>query len=273
MINLKTKSNPLVSIIVPCYNGEDTITETMKSIFDQDYAPIEIIIVNDGSTDHSLTVINTYCERKPNVAVISQDNQGLSSARNTGLANAKGEYVISVDADDILKSGIIVELLNPHLENSNLVLSYCNTELFERESGIIDYEEFSLKRFLLRNCIPAFAMAKRIDLINVGGFDVNLRSHEDWECWIRMIIKYGPLVHKSDKALYLYRKRAAQNSLIDLYNADDVVDHTYLYIFNKHYEFYRKNELAINTLFYAVIGIEEFHEKRKNKWYRRLFNS
>jgi hypothetical protein len=125
----------------------------------------------------------------------------------------------------------------------------------------------------MRNCIPAFAMINRSKLQAIGGFDVNLRSHEDWECWIRLFKEYGVKSYKCESPLYLYRQRNSGDSLTDLYNIKDVVDKTYLYIYNKHYDFYRTHNLSINTLFYSVIGLDELQAKKKSKWFKRLFNS
>ncbi len=273
MIDDKSGYSPLVSVIIPCYNAELTIVETLDSIFSQDYKSLEIIVVDDGSTDTSLEIVNHYKSRYNNLFVISQDNQGPSAARNTGLTQAKGAFVTFVDSDDLIKDSFITKLLKPHLADPELVLSYCNVELFERRTGILNYEELIIKRFLMRNCIPAFAMINRSKLQAIGGFDVNLRSHEDWECWIRLFKEYGVKSYKCESPLYLYRQRNSGDSLTDLYNIKDVVDKTYLYIYNKHYDFYRTHNLSINTLFYSVIGLDELQAKKKSKWFKRLFNS
>lgn len=112
--------NPLVSIIIPVYNVEEYINESLESIVQQTYENIEIIIVDDGSTDDSISNINTYMQLK-NVTLINQENKGASAARNTGLKNAKGKYVYFFDGDDLLESGAINTFVT-EMENNNLDL-------------------------------------------------------------------------------------------------------------------------------------------------------
>src|SRR5579875_322194 len=92
--------HPLISIIIPLYNAEKYIIETIDSALQQSYKNIEIIIIDDGSTDSSFNVAETY--KSDNIIVVKQENKGASAARNHGLKLAKGEYIQFLDADDIL---------------------------------------------------------------------------------------------------------------------------------------------------------------------------
>ncbi len=94
----------IISIIVPVYNVEKYLDECIKSIVNQSYKDLEIILVNDGSTDGSLAICETWGERDGRIKIISQENAGLSAARNTGLSAATGEYVYFVDSDDYISS-------------------------------------------------------------------------------------------------------------------------------------------------------------------------
>lgn len=102
--------NPLISIIVPTYNVEKYIRTCIESILAQTYRNIEVIIVNDGSTDQSLAVISDLICSHHNVKVINQKNQGLSVARNTGIDVATGKYITFVDADDKIMPGFVSSL-------------------------------------------------------------------------------------------------------------------------------------------------------------------
>lgn len=101
----------LISIIIPVYNAEEFIEETIKSALDQSYANIEIICVNDGSTDKSYEILNCVHLTDNRIHVINQNNQGVSSARNTGLDHSKGDYIFFLDADDIISRDCIYNLL------------------------------------------------------------------------------------------------------------------------------------------------------------------
>ena len=102
--------NPLISIIVPTYNVEKYIRTCIESILAQTYRNIEVIIVNDGSTDQSLAVISDFICSHHNIKVINQKNQGLSVARNTGIDAATGKYIAFVDADDKIKPDFVSSL-------------------------------------------------------------------------------------------------------------------------------------------------------------------
>lgn len=104
-------NNPLISIIIPVYNSEKYLTKCLNSIMDQTYQNLEIICVNDGSTDTSPEILKNYTERDSRIKIISQKNQGLSSARNTGIKHASGEYLTFVDSDDYIKSKMIEHLV------------------------------------------------------------------------------------------------------------------------------------------------------------------
>jgi glycosyltransferase involved in cell wall biosynthesis len=95
-------SKELVSIIVPCYNHAQFIIETLSSVLQSSYTNIEIIIVNDGSTDNSEEIALEFCQIHPNILYLNQKNSGPASARNHGIHNAKGKYILPLDADDII---------------------------------------------------------------------------------------------------------------------------------------------------------------------------
>lgn len=107
----------MVSVIIPVFNCEKYIEETLTSISRQTYEDLEIIIVDDGSTDNSMAIVKDYVEKDNRVKAIKQENKGVSAARNKGLEVAKGEYVTFVDADDIIASNMIYELVKSLGEN------------------------------------------------------------------------------------------------------------------------------------------------------------
>ncbi len=101
-----------VSVVIPVYNVQDYIVECLESIMAQELKDIEVIIVNDGSTDNSICNIQNIIDNNSNIRLINKVNGGLSSARNTGLSHAKGEYVLFVDSDDYLEKDFLYKLYN-----------------------------------------------------------------------------------------------------------------------------------------------------------------
>lgn len=111
---MKYEPRPLISVIVPVYNGEKYIYSCLESIRRQKYDPLEVIFVDDGSCDHSQNVIKKYRERYAktmDIVLICQENQGQGSARNTGIENAKGTYLTFLDQDDSLEQGILKKMM------------------------------------------------------------------------------------------------------------------------------------------------------------------
>ena len=115
------KSKKLISIIVPVYNVENYIEECLDSIKNQTHKDIEVILVNDGSTDGSREICEQYCEKDSRFKLINQENQGLSEARNVGVRASIGEYIFFVDSDDVVKVDILEILLPFMVEDVDIV--------------------------------------------------------------------------------------------------------------------------------------------------------
>lgn len=112
-------NKPLISVVVPVYNVEQYLKKCLDSIIKQKYNNLEIIIVNDGSTDNSQKICQEYVKKDKRIKLITQKNQGLSAARNTGIDNAHGKYISFVDSDDYLDLEFINELYNTIIENKS----------------------------------------------------------------------------------------------------------------------------------------------------------
>lgn len=104
--------NPLISVIVPVYNTEKYLRKCLDSICGQTYRSLEILCVNDGSTDGSAAILEEYAAKDNRIKVIIQANGGLSAARNTGLEHATGEWIMGVDSDDYIDCDTIEKVLN-----------------------------------------------------------------------------------------------------------------------------------------------------------------
>lgn len=98
-------SQPMISVLIPCFNASKWLDETLQSVFDQHYRPLEIIIVDDGSTDDSVALIEPWVAKFERLILVRQKNRGQTAALNTALAHAQGEYVQYLDADDVLLPG------------------------------------------------------------------------------------------------------------------------------------------------------------------------
>ena len=117
-------SAPLISIVVPAYNVEKYIKACLDSIIIQTYSNFEVIVINDGSTDQTEKMLNEY-ESNPKIRIFSQENGGLSAARNRGLKFANGELVCFIDSDDSVKSDYLEKLATPFFEDLNVDITVC----------------------------------------------------------------------------------------------------------------------------------------------------
>lgn len=138
----------LISIIVPYYNNENYIKKCIESLLEQTYANIEIILVDDGSTDNSLKICNSYAKNDQRIKIIHKNNGGISSARNSGLEIAKGDYIGFVDSDDFIENNMYELMLDDILKNKTDI-SICNI-FYETHTGkeIYKYslDDFSFNR-------------------------------------------------------------------------------------------------------------------------------
>jgi len=117
--------NPLVSLIVPIYNTEKYLPKCLNSILNQTYQNLEIILIDDGSTDKSSAIVDDYAKKDPRIKVFHQKNAGQSAARNVGLKKATGDFIGFVDSDDAIAKTFVGKLLKPYLNDDNVSLTIC----------------------------------------------------------------------------------------------------------------------------------------------------
>jgi glycosyltransferase involved in cell wall biosynthesis len=187
----------LVSVVIPCYNQGRFVGEALESVFGQTYARVEVILVDDGSTDDLAAVLQPFAGR-PELAVIRQENRGLSAARNRGLAEAQGSLVQFLDADDWLdpeKLARQVAVLAAHPEIglvfSDYFLVYNNVDLCEQDTVADRCDDpFNPDLFLtwwIQGVFPPCAALVRKEWIRrAGGFNTKLQAYEDYEFWLRL---------------------------------------------------------------------------------------
>jgi len=197
-------ASPMVSVIIPVFNAEQYLKQSIPSVLQQSWQDFELILVNDGSTDNSLSICQQFTD--PRIKIINQTNRGLAGARNTGIRNAKGEFIALLDADDLWHQDKLHHHLK-HLNNNPLVgVSYCPSQLMDdngKDLGLQQspkLEQVSKKDILCRNPVgngSAPVIRKQVfnDIAfyeNLYGqrevyyFDDTFRQSEDIECWVRI---------------------------------------------------------------------------------------
>jgi glycosyltransferase involved in cell wall biosynthesis len=185
----------LVSIIIPCHNYAHFLGEALESALNQSYPSFEVIVVDDGSTDETRAVAGLY----PAVRYVYQENRGLSAARNTGLRESRGQYLVFLDADDRLLPGALSLGAGALNAGPELAFVWGYTQLISRDGEplptelFLQYADRDHYLWLLhRNYIwnPAAVMYRRAIFESVGGFDTSLNSCEDYELYLRIARDY-----------------------------------------------------------------------------------
>ena len=136
----KNKAQPLISVIVPCYNQAQYLDECLQSVLEQTYQNWECIIVNDGSPDNTEEVVKKWTEKDPRFKYLKKENGGLSSARNAGIKAAEGEWILPLDADDKIGDRYL-ELAEKEFGESYTVI-YCKAEKFCVQQVVWDFPSF-----------------------------------------------------------------------------------------------------------------------------------
>jgi glycosyltransferase involved in cell wall biosynthesis len=180
-------SEPLVSVVVLCHNYARFLAEAMESAFAQDYPNLEVIAIDDGSTDDSLEVASRYAER---AKVLGQPNQGLAGTCNRGAQEAAGEYFLFLSADDRLEPTYVSELYAALRRTPDASFAYCSASLFGAESGVMPARPFSAFSLIRgRNYINGSALTRRAAYVDAGGYPEDLPegAFDDWDFWLTMV--------------------------------------------------------------------------------------
>ena len=191
---------PQVSVIVPLYNAAPYISETLESIVASSYRPIEIVVVDDESTDESLTTAQRFAKTHPEVRVLRQAHAGVSAARNYAIREAQGEYILPVDADDKISPSYIEQAVNAMTAGVRVV--GCRAEFFGAKQGEWRLPAFSHELLARKNMIPISSLFRKEDWRRVGGFCEEEIYREDWSFWLSLMELGGTYVRLDEVGLY-----------------------------------------------------------------------
>lgn len=210
----KEIDNNKVSIIIPAYNCGKYLAETLDSVLAQTYENWECIIIDDGSTDDTAIIAQKYCNRSPQLKYYYQDNQGPATARNNGIAQTSGEYILPLDGDDIIGKTYIEKCVNHFLSFPQAKLIYCKAQLFGTEQGAWELPDYNYESFIWYNSIFCSAMFRRTDFNNTPGYNPNMRyGLEDWDLWLSLIHE-NDIVYQIPEVLFYYRKKGFSRDTI-----------------------------------------------------------
>lgn len=186
---------PKVSVIIPVFNGASFVSRAIESVLSQTLPDLELIVVDDGSTDESPQVIRSF--RDPRVLYLRQDNQGPNAAYNTGIYRARGDLLAFLDSDDWWLPRKLEAQLNRLQTAPEAGLVYCSTLKVDPNGDLLktrhaDTEGQVLERLLMNNDIagPSSVVVPEGVVEKVGAFDGSLRRSGDWEMWLRIAAEF-----------------------------------------------------------------------------------
>lgn len=233
----------LVSIVIPCYNAGRLLHEAVNSALAQTYPHVEVVIVDDGSTDpETREILRTATW--PRTRIFHQENAGPAAARNRAISHAAGAFILPLDADDRIDPTYVEKALAVIEERPEVGVVYCRAIKFGAESGPWQLPPYNLRELVIDNVVFVTALYRKSDWEAVGGYSEGMLSGvEDYEFWIKML-NHGVEIVQLDEFLFHYRVQ--ERSRTTGFQADrSVVVSTYANIFRNNSEFYLKHAEVI----------------------------
>lgn len=258
------KNNDLISIVIPCYNDEKFIEQAIDSALSQTHSIKEIIVVDDGSNKDTKLALQSL-EYKID-KLITQDNLGQSTARNRGIEQAKGKYILVLDSDDYFEQTFCEKAIVLFENNPVIKLVTCYANLIfekERDNSIRKTRGGDIRSFLTSNSALGSAMFKKEDWAKCGNYDESMRNGlEDWEFYIRLLSN-GGIAEVIKEPLYNYRKREYTTTS----KAKKAKYNLLKFIYSKHKDLYVR---YYSEFIDQIINIIETEERDKIKNRNRL---
>lgn len=198
-----------VSIVIPCFDDGLHLSQSVRSALDQTYDDVEVLVVDDGSSDAA--TLRELRSLPPGVQVLRQSNAGVSTARNTAIAAASGDYILPLDADDLLDVGYAAAAAGILDRKPEVGVVGCATRLFGTEDTVVRPPAPHPVDWLLANRLPVSSVFRRADWVDCGGFDEDLVWGEDWHFWVKIIARGRQVAVLPNVGLH-YRRRPGQTT-------------------------------------------------------------
>jgi glycosyltransferase involved in cell wall biosynthesis len=247
-------AEPLVSVIIPAFNAEDTINSTLRSVRAQTYRELEILVIDDGSSDNTAALVDAHIRLDPRIRLLRQENAGVAAARNLGIAQAKGEFVAPIDADDLWRPTKIEEELALLTDGGpDVALAYSwQAEIDELDRVIStshrpEYEGNVFIPMLTSNIIGSGsnALMRRHAVLECGGYDPSLRARggegcEDLMLYIMLAEHYHFAVVREHLAGYRRRRGSMSTNFLTMLRSRSLVDARLRQLFPQHVRYIRQ---------------------------------
>lgn len=206
-----SESRKKVSIIIPVFNDGRYLEDAIQSALKQTYKNIEIVIVDDGSTDpFTLNFLKEI--KRADIRVFFRQNEGVSQARNYGIFKASGEYILPLDADDKLGEFFLVQAVKILDENSDVKTVCGNVRMFGKRKGLKNIPPHSMEMLLGQNTMVVTSLFRKSDFLKTKGFNPNMNEgFEDWDFWLSLLETGGEVRKVNTVALNYRIKKNSRN--------------------------------------------------------------
>lgn len=196
---------PKISVIIPVYNAEKYLAECLDSVLCQTLSDLEIICINDGSTDNSAKILTEYEQKDHRITVITQKNSGVIVARNNGISHATADLIYPLDSDDKIVPDALATLYKAFTKNKGDVIT-SRVELFDRATGEMILPKPTRLNFWHANCSVNAALFRKADFIKSGGYDNKYAiALEDYDLWLNFVYRQKLRFYRVPKKLFFYR--------------------------------------------------------------------
>ncbi|HAJ60096.1 MAG TPA: glycosyl transferase family A [Cyanobacteria bacterium UBA8543] len=213
---------PLISVIIPVYNGEKTIKETIESVLNQTFTNFEIIVINDGSKDATIQIVESI--QDPRIKLFSYPNAGQAASRNRGISKAVGEFIAFLDADDLWTPDKLEAQLKALQENPQAAVAYSWTDFIDESGKFLRpgaymsvtgdvYKHLLVVNFLENGSNP---LIRASALREVGNFDESLSNAHDWDMWLRLAARYHFVAVSSIQILYRVSSTSMSSNVLGM---------------------------------------------------------
>lgn len=214
---MNNTNNSIVSVIVPCYNHGIYLSECLDSILNQTYKNWECIVIDNGSTDNTKQITESFAQKDKRFKYIYTEQKGVSFARNLGIKSSTGKYILPVDADDKIAHLYIENGVDVLEKKENIKLVYCNAMMFGAADKDWMLPEFSLKNILIENIIFCSGLYGRKDYDQTNGYNEQMvEGFEDWDFWLALLKNGGEVIKLPDTYFFYRIKPSSRNHDLDI---------------------------------------------------------
>lgn len=203
--------DPLVSVVIPCFNQGQFLAEAIESVLAQTFPRIEIVVVEDCSTDGFTRQLVRGISYPRTRTILNDTNRGVAATRNAGVRVARGVYILPLDADDKLGPRFVESALEK-IEDSTADVCYSRVMFFDDEQGEFLAPPFSVRKMLRNNLVVNTALYRKSAWAAVGGYAEVMRTGlEDWDFWLSLI-EHGDRFHRIEEPLFFYRRHGTSRT-------------------------------------------------------------